>query len=550
MNKSFRARYIFLIIILIIATLAMIFRVIDLTVLNHRFLKKQGDARTLRLISIPAHRGMITDRDGNPLAISTPVVSVWVNPQEFDLSHSEVPKLSAQLGLSKKQIKALLHAKANKEFIYLKRHLPPNDASVIKNLQIPGVYFQDEFARFYPESESMAQALGFTNVDDQGQEGIELAYNNWLEGDPGQQRVIKDRLGRVVAELETVRNPKPGHDLQLSLDRRIQYIAFQALKEGVEKFHANAGTSIVVDIPSGEILAMTNYPSFDPNHRENIRVENLKNRSATDTFEPGSTMKTFSAANALESGKYQPNTLIDTNPGYIHIEGKRVEDEHNNGVIDLTTILKLSSNVGISKVTLSLPPTHLWQTLHKFGFGELTSVHFPGERSGLLEMRSHPFALATLSFGYGMNATPLQLAQAYAILGAEGVKYPLTLLKTNESPQGQRILNQKTAEELLHMLQSVFEKGGTAAPGVKIPGYTLTGKTGTARRVGMGGYIHHNYNSSFIGMAPATHPKILVAVVLFNVSGKTYYGGYTAGPIFSNIMGQSLHLLNIPPDLT
>jgi len=549
-NATLHKRLYWLFAILGIIAFGLIWRLVDLTVLNRAFLQGQGDARTLRTVTIPAHRGMIMDRNGEPLAISTPVDSIWVNPSEFSPSKDELATLASLLQLSKTTIRNKVTKGESKEFIYLKRGLDPSVGGEVKNLKIPGLYLQREYRRYFPEGEVMAHILGFTNVDDHGQEGLELAYNQWLQGVSGYKRVIKDRLGHTVADVGVIREPRPGQNLVLSVDRRIQYIAFRELKAGVEKFKADSGSVVVMDIKTGEILAMANWPSYNPNDRPAIHDGRYRNRAVTDLFEPGSTIKSFSMASALASGKFQVNSRIDTSPGYMMVAGKKVEDEHNNGIIDLTTILKLSSNVGMTKVILSLPPQNLWNMLHNVGFGQVTDSNFPGERTGLLENPKvwNPFVLATLSFGYGISVTALQLAQAYTVFAADGIKRPVSLLKINGNPPaGQRIMDTRVASDILEMLESVLAKGGTA-PLARVPGYRVTGKTGTARIVGQHGYEKNRHNGIFVGIAPASNPRILVAVVLHDLQGKTFLGGYTAGPIFSHVMGDSLRILNVPPD--
>lgn len=551
-HSNYAWRYWLVIAVLCLAVSGLIYRMIDLTILNRAFLRGQGDARTLRVVDVPAYRGMITDRYGNPLAISTPVDALWVNPQEFDASLPEAKQLAQLLNLPWQEIKTRIAKNQDKEFLYLKRSLPPANGEKIKALKVPGVYFQREYRRFYPEGEVTAHLLGFTNIDDKGQEGLELAYNQWLGGIPGRKRVVKDRLGHIVAEVSTLRQPKPGQNLALSIDRRIQYLAYRELQAGVEKYNARSGSAVVLDVQTGEVLAMVNQPSFNPNNRTGERDGRYRNRAITDVFEPGSTIKTFSMVSALASGQYQVNSTVNTSPGWMIIDGKRVRDEHLDGVIDMTTILKRSSNVGIAKVILSLPPDSLWNTLHAVGFGQPAYSGFPGEANGLL-VKQHPwraFSLATLSFGYGMSATTLQLAQAYNVLANKGIKKPVSLLKLDRPPAGEQVIPAKVAQEVLLMLESVMSRGGTA-PLARVQGYRVTGKTGTARLLGPGGYIADRHDGTFIGIAPASNPRLLVAVYLHDLQGKQslqYFAGYTAGPIFSKIMGGALRLLNIRPD--
>lgn len=545
----YRGRYYLIIAILIIGITGLIWRLVDLTVIKRAFLQGQGNARTLRTVAIPAYRGMILDRNGEPLAISTPVISVWVNPEEFDATAEGLNKLSSLLNINKNELQQRLAKADGREFVYLKRGMDPSLGQTIKMLKIPGVYFQPEFRRYYPEGEVTAHVLGFTNIDDKGQEGVELAYNQWLAGITGLKRVLKDRFGHIVANLNVIKPPRPGQNLQLSLDRRLQYFAYRELQTGIETYQADSGSAIVLDVATGEILAMVNSPSYNPNNHSAKHDGRYRNRAVTDIFEPGSTIKAFSMTAALESGKYHMGSKIDTSPGWMIINGKRVRDEHKQGIIDLTKILEVSSNVGMTKIILSLPPQSLWHMLHKVGFGQLTESGFPGERAGVLVNypASQPFVIATMSFGYAMSVTALQLAQAYAILAAKGVKHPVTFIREDKLVPGQQVIDPKVAQEILVMLESVLTQGGTA-PLARVPGYRVTGKTGTAHIVGPRGYEKHRYNSIFVGIAPASNPRFVVAVVLHDPRGKQYYGGYTSGPIFSRIMGETLRLFNVPPD--
>lgn len=548
LRSTYHWRLLVVIFILLVIAFGLIGRLINLTVINRQFLRQQGNARTVRSVNIPAHRGMILDRQGEPLAISTPVDAVWIDPIYFKPNLSQLSQLSNLLQLSKKAIHQQWRHQ-DKEFVYLKRGLNPNLAKQIKSLKIPGLFLQDEYHRYYPEGPVMAHVVGLTNVDDKGQEGIELAYNNWLEGQSGLKKVIKDRLGHVVADVRSIRQPRPGHDLQLSIDKRIQYVAYRELKTGIERYQADSGSVVVLDVKTGEILAMVNWPSYNPNDRLSAQDGHARNRALTDLFEPGSTIKGFSMASVLASGKFTSTSQIDTSPGWMIVAGKRITDERNNGIMDLTKILQISSNMGISKLILALPAENLWNMLHRVGFGQVTQSDFPGERTGSLPHFKvwNPFVLATLSFGYGISVTALQLAQAYAVLAHGGIKVPVTFLKVQQVPLGQRVLDKTISREVLDMLESVLTKGGTA-PLARVPGYRVTGKTGTVRMVGTHGYEKHHYNSIFIGMAPASQPRLVVVVVLHDPKGRLYYGGYTAGPIFSHVMSNTLHVLNIPPD--
>ncbi|OGT41944.1 MAG: cell division protein [Gammaproteobacteria bacterium RIFCSPHIGHO2_12_FULL_37_34] len=537
--------------LIIIAIVGLTWRVFDLAILNRYFLKQQGDQRVLRFVKTPAFRGIIVDRHGVPLAVSTTVYSVWMNPQEFIPTKENLLSLQNKLSVPSTFILSLYQQKKKKqrEFVYIKRSLASDVANQIKVLRIPGIYLQQDYRRYYPEGEMAAQVIGFTNVDDQGQEGVELAYNTWLSGESGKKWVIKDRIGRTISELQTVREQKPGHHLILSIDRQLQYLAYRELLKGVIENQASSGSAIILDVKTGEILAMVNQPSFDPNHRAQYNKNNYRNRAVTDLFEPGSTIKAFSVASALDSGHFHPDTLIDTYPGWMRVGRNVVMDEHNNGPLTVTQILQKSSNVGVTKMILSLPPDQLWHVLHRVGFGEITGIEFPGEQSGLL-VKHQPwsaFTLATLSWGYGMSVTALQLARAYAVLANEGVKTPISLLRVTDPKMGEQVMDKNIAKQILLLLESVVTKGGTGEL-AHVPGYRVAGKTGTAKIVGETGYQKHRYTSSFVGIAPVSHPRLVVAVIIHDPQGKHYHGGLVAGPIFEKVMEGSLRMLDIPPD--
>lgn len=531
--------------------IGLIWRVYDLMIVERNFLLGQGNARSLRIVNIPAYRGMITDRNGSPLAISTPVISVWLDPQDFETEPAQLHALANLVQVPENIISNLVQHSQKKEFVYLARGLDPYLSQYIRQLAIPGVYIQQEFRRFYPEGEVTSQLLGFTNIDDKGQEGLELQYNDWLQGTPGKKRVLKDRYGREVANLDLIKPAQSGHNLVLSIDRQIQYIAYTELKKAVELNKAQSGSAVVLDIKTGEVLAMVNQPSANPNAKMNIQQGGFRNRTVTDVFEPGSTMKAFSVANALMFGHYKPDTIIDTRPGYYYIGSKRVRDDANYGVLTVTGVLQKSSNIGVSKMTLTLPPDSLWQLLHRIGFGDKTNIGFPGESSGVLIHHKpwRPFILATMSFGYGLSVTNLQLAQAYSILASGGIKKPITLLKQDESPAGTRVLPTNIANTVIDMMQSVVEKGGTATS-ANIPGYNVSGKTGTAQIAGPGGYQKNHHVAIFAGLAPLSNPRLIVTVEIKDPRGPhgEYFGGQVSAPVFAKIMGAALRALAVPPD--
>lgn len=525
-------------------------RVFDLAIINQHFLRQQGDERVRRLVSSPAFRGMIMDRNGYPLAVSTAVYSAWINPQEVSVNALTDPTLSKLLEIKTKELvaDAKRYQKKKREFVYLKRGLSPEIAKRIKALAIPGLYLQQEYKRYYPEGEVASHVIGFTNVDDHGQEGLELLYNDWLQGEDGKKWVIKDRLGRVISDMQVVQEEKPGRDITLSIDRRLQYLAYRELMAGVLQNKASSGSAIILDVKTGEVLAMVNQPSFNPNNRPTKISDIFRNRAVTDIFEPGSTIKAFSIASALDSKHFQPDTIINTSPGWIRVGHNVVKDEHNNGELSVTQIMQISSNVGVTKMILSLPPDQLWSLLHRVGFGEITGIGFPGEQNGSL-IKHHPwgaFTLATLGFGYGISVTALQLARAYLVLANDGKKIPVSLLRLTDAPSGEKVMDATVAKQMLSLMEAVVDEG-TGHP-AKVPGYRVAGKTGTAKMVGENGYQKHHYTSSFVGIAPASHPQFVVAIVIHDPQGKQYYGGDVAGPVFKNIMEGTLRIMDVPPD--
>lgn len=543
-------RFYFVVTIVLIIVLVLCLRLFDLTISNQQFLRLQGDQRFVRQVSTPPFRGMVFDRNGFPLAVSTKVYSLWMNPQVFDITAQANRQLAKSLNIT---LTALLQriqsARENhREFIYLQRGLAPEFAKSLQQLALPGLYLQEEYRRYYPEGEITAHVVGMTNVDDQGQEGMELAYNDWLKGEPGKKLVMKDRLGRVIADLQPLKEQKSGQDLRLSIDKRLQYFAYRELLAGIKESAAASGSIVILDVKTGEVLAMVNYPSFNPNHRPLQSTIALRNRAVIDTFEPGSTIKAFSIASALESNQFQPTSMINTAPGWMRVGRNIVKDSRNYGELSLTQILQVSSNMGVAKIILSLPPDQLWSLLHRVGFGEITGLQFPGEQSGSLIKPDtwSPFPLATLSFGYGLSVTALQLARAYAVIANDGMKLPLSLLKVDTQPTGKQVLSTSVAKEVRKLLESVVSKEGTGRAAC-IPGYRIAGKTGTAKIVGRDGYKKHAYNSNFVGMAPSDHPRVVVAVVLRDLEGKKYSGAQVPAPIFAKVMAETLRILSIPP---
>lgn len=547
---SFHLRALFAFGLLVAAAAGLLWRAIHLQLVDHGFLAGQGDARFSRIVSIAAHRGMITDRYGEPLAVSTPVDSVWVNPKELALATDQIPPLAAALHLDEEGLTRHVTSNLDREFLYVARHLPPADAERARSLDIPGVYLSREYQRFYPAGEVTGHVLGFTDVDDAGQEGLELAFDHWLAGEDGAKRVIQDRYGRIVQDVEGIRPARPGRDLTLSIDLRLQYLAYRELKRAVRDQRARAGSLVILDVQTGEVLAMVNQPPFNPNDREQKAPELYRNRAATDILEPGSAMKPFFVAAGLAAGKYDSHSIIDTSPGYIKVGSRIFPDEHDLGRVDIATILAKSSNVGMAHIALSLPAKLIWSTLAGVGFGRVTTSGFPGESAGLLSDSAHwrPIGIVTMSHGYGISVTPLQLAHAYATIGALGVSRPVTFLRVDGPPPGMRVLDERVCRELLGMLESVVTQEGATGRKAAIPGYRVSGKTGTAWKATAGGYSTDLYMSVFAGVAPASDPRLAAAVVIDEPSAGEHLGGDVAAPVFSAVVGGALRLLGVPPD--
>lgn len=540
-----------LVVLVLVAGVAglLLWRDAYLQVITRDFLQYQGDERSLRVVAIPAHRGMITDRNGEPLAISTPVHSVWANPQELLLHRDYLPRLAKILRLRAGALERMLAARGDREFVYLKRHVNPDVAQKITELGAPGVALQREYRRYYPSGEVAAQLIGITNIDDHGQEGLELAYNSWLTGTPGSKRVIKDRLGHIVEDVESIRSAKPGKNLALSIDRRLQYLAYRELKTAVMEHKALSGSVVILDVRTGEVLAMVNQPSYNPNNRLQMRRGRSRNRAVTDVFEPGSTIKPFVIAAALESGRYTPSTPIETAPGWMQIGRYTIRDTHDYGLLDVSHVIIKSSNIGASKISLSMDPKRLWSMYRSVGFGSITGSGFPGEASGILTnfRRWHDIERATLSFGYGISVTPLQLAHAYSILADDGVRRPISFVRVKTPPPGERVMPVAITREIRTMLEGVVSADGTGLRAA-VPGYRVAGKTGTVHKSTAGGYAANRYIAVFAGMAPAAHPRLVMVVMINQPEDGEYYGGQVAAPVFGNVMAGALRLLDIPPD--
>ncbi|MFC4819438.1 peptidoglycan D,D-transpeptidase FtsI family protein [Dokdonella ginsengisoli] len=531
-----------------LASSALVVRAVDLQVVRKDFYQEQGDARYLRDLSIPVSRGTIFDRNGEPLAVSTPVDSIWANPPEV-LEHADrIPELAKAAGLDEEALKQKLVERSDKEFIYLKRHLNPDDAQAILKLDIPGVASQREFKRYYPSGEVFGHVLGYTNIDDRGQEGLELAFDDWLAGKPGVKRVIRDRKGHEVENVELVREAQAGRDLTLSIDRRIQYLAYRELKAALAEHHATSGSMVILDVPSGEILAMVNQPSFNPNARTNVDPSYRRNRAVTDVVEPGSTMKAFTISAALETGKWKIHTPVDTRPGTYTLYGHTISDVHNKGLIDVTGVITYSSNVGAAKIAATMTRDHMYDVFHRFGFGEVTGSGFPGESPGYLPVAKAwgPVEQATLAYGYGLNATPLQVAQGYATLANDGRLHSPTFVKGAQNPE-RAVVDPQIAANLRAMLETVIvSPTGGGAIKARVTNYRVAGKTGTARTAVGGGY-QKKYTSLFAGMIPASHPRLVGVVVIREPQG-AFYGSLVAAPVFGRVMDGAVRLLDVPPD--
>ena len=528
---------------------ALLARAVHLQVLNKDFLNQQADTRHLRNEKISAHRGSITDRNGEPLAISTPVDSVWANPQELASAVDRVPELARLLSLDPDQLMRRITRSMDKEFLYVKRHISPDLADQVLTMKLPGVNALREYRRYYPAGEVTGHLVGFTSIDDDGQEGMELAFNHWLSGESGSKRVLKDRLGRAVENVASIKPPHHGRDLRTSIDLRLQYLAYRTLKAAIQEHKAESGSVVILDIKSGEVLAMVNQPSYNPNDRSQYLAERYRNRAITDIFEPGSSIKPLIMAAALESGRYRASSMIDTSPGYVVVGPKKIEDHDNLGRISLSTVLARSSNVGATKIAMSLESDQLWQTMTRFGLGSLTSSGFPGESAGLLTHYNdwRQISQATLGYGYGISVTPLQLTQAYAALGSDGLIRPVSLVALDKPNEGKRIVSSENALAIRRMMEEVVRPGGTGDE-AGVAGYRVAGKTGTSWKFAPGGYSEDKYFSIFAGLAPASDPRLAAVVIIDEPTGDLYYGGDVAAPVFGDVMSESLRLMAIPPD--
>lgn len=548
-QPSFRVRTGLLGAAMAIGAGVLVWKAVTLQFVESSFLIGQGDQRFSRVASIVAHRGAVKDRFGEPLAVSTPVDSVWVSPKELLQAADRIPQLAETIKRDPVDLANRVTSNAERQFLYVARHLQPSEAERVRKLDLPGVHLTREYRRYYPAGEVTGHVLGFTNVDDGGQEGLELAYDHWLAGEDGAKRVIQDNLGRIVQDVESIRPVRPGRDMLLSIDMRIQYLAYRELKAAIQANRARSGSAVVIDVTTGEVLAMVNQPTYNPNDREQLKPAGYKNRAATDLVEPGSSIKPFVVAAGLASGLYNASSIIDTSPGMIKVGLKVIEDHHNLGAVDLATVLAKSSNVGMTHIALNLGPERIYSTLSKLGFGQVTTSGYPGESAGLLSnySRWRPITTATVAYGYGLSVTPLQLAHAYATLGAGGISRPITFVKVDHPVAGERVLPETVSRDVVHMLESVVSNVGTGKR-ASVAGYRVAGKTGTAWKSSVGGYSTNRYLAVFAGVAPATNPRLATVVVIDEPSAGLYYGGDVSAPVFAGIMGGALRLMAVAPD--
>ena len=540
-----------------LCVLVIVWKVANLHITERDFLQEQGDRRTIRTVPLVANRGLITDRNGEPLAVSTPVQSIWVDPSKISDDSESIKALAENLELNEEVLMQNLKLKSNLKFHYIKRRLPPSEAEKILRLSVEGVYSQQEYQRFYPQGEVAAHLVGFSNMDDVGQEGLELTYDSWLKGVPGRRQVMQDRKGNIIEELNTIQTAQPGNRLELSIDFRIQNIAYRELKEEFVARRARAASIVILDVKTGEVLAMANQPSYNPNAKSDLKdFSVIRNRAITDVFEPGSTVKAFTIAAALETGLYQPDTVIETSPGWMMVSGNEVKDLFDYGTLTTSGVITKSSNVGSSKIALDIGAEPIRDLLSRLGFGEVLGTGFPGERTGVLPnpRKWGRHVTATFSFGYGLSATALQLASAYSVLADNGIRKPVSLLKLSDEAvidlPRQQVLKPEITVNLRKMLRTVVDaKSGGSALEANVPFYSVAGKTGTAHVVGEKGYEENLHNSLFVGMVPASNPRIVIVIVVNEPKGEEHYGGQVAAPVFSRVASGAMRILNIAPDL-
>ena len=535
--------------LLLTCLIILISRSIYLQALNKDFLQQQGQSRHERVIEQNMQRGNIKDRNGEILAVSAPVRSVWIEPQRVNATPEQIRQLAGLTGVEEAVIQQRILS--GKKFVYLRRQLPPELAEKVAELNIKGVNLKHEFYRYYPARELAAHILGFTDIDGRGQEGMELAWQDMLTGEDGKRRVIKDRIGRIVEDVEQIQSPKPGQDVVLSIDSKIQYLAYRELARTVKEQHAKAGSIVALDVQTGEVLAMANYPAFNPNQRASMNNEVIRNRVLVDTFEPGSTLKPFVVAVAMETGRIKSDTLMETAGGKLKIGRAVIHDVRDKGNLTVSQVIQASSNVGAAKIALLLPPKTFWEMLNRSGFGTETGIGFPGEASGRLRAYNtwRPIEQATMSYGHGISASLMQLARAYTLFATDGELKPVTLLKRDMPAVGQKVISRETAQSVRKMLELAVQPEGTGNS-ARISGYRVAGKTGTAhkRLKGQKGYAKDRYISSFVGFAPASDPRVIIAIMIDEPSSGNYYGGTVAAPVFSRVMEGTLRILNVPFD--
>lgn len=539
---------------LIVAALALAFvglgaRAAYVQVVGNDFFKRQGEVRFTRTLDLPANRGRVLDRNGLILASSVAAQSIWAIPEDVDKAHPGLPEAARLLGLNLADLKRRL-SNEEKTFVWVKRQVDEPIAQQVQALGIKGLYLRKDYKRQYPEGEAAAHVVGFTNVEDIGQEGVELTFNQQLSGTPGSRRVIKDRLGRVIEDVREVIPPQDGKDLLLSIDSKVQFFAYQKLREAVLQHRAKAGSVVVMDVQTGELLALANFPSYNPNRRENLNGEQLRNRALTDTFEPGSTMKPITVAMALEAGRITPQTVIDTAPGRYTMGGFTISDTHNYGALTVEGVIQKSSNVGALKIAQRMSPKEMWDTYASLGYGQKPKIEFPGAVTGRVRPWKNwrPIEQATMSYGYGLSASLFQMVHSYTAIAHNGEIIPATMLKRSEPEVGQRVFSPKTAAAVRKMLQMAAGPGGTGQKAQTV-GYSVGGKSGTAHKQVGKGYASNRYRSWFTGMAPIDKPRIIVGVMLDEPSNGQYYGGLVAAPVFSETVQQTLRILGVPPDM-
>ena len=545
--EGWRSTFVFVLVALAFTGLAA--RAFYLQGMNTGFLQAKGEARYGRVIELPASRGPVKDRNGQPLAISTPVESICATPEDLDeVDDKQLRSLGKALGMEAGEIRQKV-ARKDRQFVYLKRQISPEQAAKVIALGIPGVFQQREYRRYYPAGEVMAHVVGFTGIEDNGQEGIELAAEERLSGARGSRKVIKDRRGRIVEDVESMRAPRDGQEVVLAIDQRLQFLAHKELKAAVAENHARGGSMVILDARTGEVLALVNQPDYNPNNRANVTGKQTRNRSVTDLFEPGSTMKPFTVAAALESGIVKPETQIQTGDGTFAIGGWTISDSHPNGMLTVAQVIQKSSNIGTAKIQLQMPAERMGTLYRELGFGSIPQTGFPGEARGQLRPwdKWRPIEQATMSYGHGLSVSLLQLARAYTVFTNEGQLLPLALVKRDAQPIGKPLVSREVATEVTRMMEMAVGPGGTA-PQARVPGYRVAGKTGTAHKAEAGGYAEKKYVSSFVGFGPVTRPRFIVAVMIDEPQGSKHYGGDVAGPVFSTVMGSALRMMAVAPD--